>query len=175
MCDGELPAADRRCQANREHHHADAVVEQALAADLGFELRRHPCRLQDAEHGDRIGRADQCAEHQAPDHRQVESEHRCHELEAEADDEGRDDHAEQRHRHHCKASLHQHVEIDVQGAGEQEEGQHRIQEDVIEVDVMKEGAYRIADAEAGDGRVERDHDKGGDGAHHGEPDGVRHA
>jgi hypothetical protein len=65
------------------------------------------------------------------------------------------------------------TEIDVERAGEQQEGEHALHERAVEIDAPEKPAHRMARREAGNKRIGRHHRERGERAHDGQPDGVR--
>ena len=72
MTNRERLGAERCGEQDREYDNADAIVEEAFARDRRLKRRRHRGPLQHAHHGNRIGRADQRAEHEAPERRDAQ-------------------------------------------------------------------------------------------------------
>ena len=154
--DVALRAADGNGHDDGEHHDPDTVVEQRFAGDLGLERARHRDGLEDSEHGDRVGRADQGAEDQRPDKRNLEAE----QLEAvphrPADQERRQDHAECRH-HGDGPFAAQHLgKVDVERPGEQQEAEHALHQGFLEIDLAECRDHRVADGKRRRGIVDAD-------------------
>ncbi len=170
MPDRERLAADCRGEDDREHNHADAIVEQALARNRRLQRRIDRGALQDAHHRHRIGRADQRAEHQAPDQRQIEPERMGQRVEAHAHDHRRDHHADRAQHEDRPAPAPHLAPVDVQRAREQQERQHTVHQGRLKVDAGDEAQHLFADIAGGKQPVDPDNDQRRDRAHHRQPD-----
>ncbi|MNN14586.1 hypothetical protein D3C81_1276590 [compost metagenome] len=117
-----------------EYHHRGAVIEQRFADDGGGQRLGRAGRLEDAEHGDRVGGRDQRAEQQAVDEAHVPAEQGEGVIGEEADHRGGDQHAEGGEQADRPLVVAQVVEVDVQRTGEQQRGEEPGHEDFGEVD-----------------------------------------
>ena len=162
---------DRRRQYDREHDDADAVVEQALAGDGRLERRRDRRALQHAHDRHRIGRADQRAEHEAPQKRDAKPERARQRVEPAADDQGRKQHADRAQNQDRPAPAPHLVPVDMERAGEQQEGQHAVHQRRVEVDPGKKARDALRQIARREQMIDADHQQRGDRAHDREPDG----
>jgi hypothetical protein len=129
-------ATGQHAQEQREDHHAHPIVEQRFPGNHQFEFLRCMGGLEDAHHGDRIGRRDQGTEQQAMDQRQLQAQQRegvPHPVTHGERRQHRAQHGQHRHRPAVDLEL---LEVDVQRAGKEQERQHPLHQRVREVDGM---------------------------------------
>jgi hypothetical protein len=156
-----------------EHHHADPVVEQALAGDLGLQRLRHLDGLEDAEHRHRVGRRDQRPEHQAIEKRDIQADQPNYPIGRRADQGGGDQHPHGGQRADRPLALDQVVEVHVQRTGEQEEAQHAVHQRLGQVEAGQRLAHRRLEPERRDQGIEGDHAHRRDQRDDHQADGVR--
>jgi hypothetical protein len=164
-----------RGEDDREDDHADAVVEQALRRDRRLDRRRQPGVLEDRDDGDRIGRRDQRAEHQAPDQRHVVADDQQQPLQPQPDKGGREQRAERGQRQDRPAALAHVAPVDVEGAGEQQERQHAVEQRRLEVEAVDEILREGMQVQAREQPRGDDDRRRGQRAEDGEPDRRRQA
>lgn len=90
--------------------------------------------FEDAEDGDGVGGRDEGAEEEAMDEGDVEGEGLEEVVRGEADDGGGDEDSDGGHEEDDEFLIGEVVEIDVKGAGEEEEAEHAFHEDFVEID-----------------------------------------
>ena len=156
----EIDALARSAQGggeqNGEQHDADAVVEERLARHVHLQRLGDLGLPQHAKHGDRIRRADQGAEDESPGERQLKRQQSRHQPKQHGDHQRGDDDAEGGHGADRPGPVAQHRKVDLQGAGEQQKGEHAVQQGRGKIDAFDE-AMNVAE-------------EGGIGQHHLEPD-----
>ncbi len=121
-----------------KHHYGCTVVEQRLADDRGFQWFRRIGGTQHAQHRNRVGGRDQRAEQQAVEETHVPAEQGEDVVRQAADHPGGDQHAKGRQQADGPTVAAQVVEVHVQGAGEQQERQHPVHQQVAEVDLANQ-------------------------------------
>ncbi len=125
----------RDAQQHGEHHHRGAVVEQRFADDGGFQRFRRIGGPQHTEYGNRVGGGNQRAEQQAVQETHVPAE-QGKDVEGQAADHHRgNQYAEGGEQADGPAVAAQVAQVDVQGAGEQQEREHPVHQQVAEVDL----------------------------------------
>ncbi len=125
-------------QQHGEHHYRGAVVEQRFADDGGLQRLGSVGGTQHTQHGNRVGGGNQRAEQQAVEKAHVPAEQAEDPVGQAADDEGGDQHADRGQQADGPAVAAQVVEVDVQGAGEQQERQHPVHQQIAEVDLANQ-------------------------------------
>ena len=135
---GEVALSRRRREQDGEHDDADAVVEQAFGGDRRLDGRRQHGAAKDRDDRHRVGGADKCAEHQAPDEGHVGAGEEQQALEPEADDQGRQHGADARQDEDRQAPTPHVVQVDAESAGEQQERQHAVEQGAAEVQAVDE-------------------------------------
>ena len=173
MPDRQWFGTKRGFQQDREHDNTDAVVEQAFPGDGRLQRRRHIGAAKHAHDRNRIGRADERSEHQAPDQRHDEAQPTSDIVEAEADHRRREQDTPGTQPDDRPASTAHIVPFDVQGTREQQERQHAIHERRMEVDAGDEPDHLFADVAAGQEMIEADDKQRCDQAHNRQADRGR--
>ncbi|MNF89950.1 hypothetical protein D3C84_724990 [compost metagenome] len=125
----------RDTQQHGEHHYRGAIVEQRFADNRGFQRFGRVGGPQHAEYRDGVGRGNQRAEQQAIKEAHVPAEQGKNVIGEAADHRGGNQHAEGRQQTDGPAMAAQVIQVDVQGAGKQQEGQHPVHQQVAEVDL----------------------------------------
>ncbi len=131
---GLLQAAVRDLEQADEQDHAHAVVEERLAGDLHLQVSRSLERLQHPEHRDGIGRRDEGPEQQTVHRRQAQPERAGRQPADRRHDAGRHERAHHGQDTDARPVLAQVAEVDLQRPREQQEAEHPVQEELIEVD-----------------------------------------
>ena len=137
---GRHRAVGGQLDDREERHHPEAVVEQGLAGQLHLQRLGGGRGPQHAEHGDRIGGRDERAEEQRLPGGDAQSQRLAHRQDQPTHDSGRHQHAAGREQPDCQLLAQQRVEIDVQGAGEQQKGQQAVEQRFAEVQPPDGGA-----------------------------------
>ncbi len=130
---------------------AHAVVEEGFAGELGFEVGGGVDAAEHFEDGDRVGGGDEGAEEEALERRGVEAEEADGVVGEGADGErGEDcgDDGEQGDRELLSAES---FEIEQEGSGEEEQGEHAVEDEALEVDLADDARRPI-----GGGRARRE-------------------
>jgi len=134
----ERSRVHRHLQHGEEDHDGHPIIEERFPGDLHLQAARYPGLLEDAQHGDRIGRRDQRTEEQTVDERGFDTEQRKQQKEDPADEEGGNDNAERAEQDDRQPLLLEFIELDVDGTGEEHEAEHDLQQQFAEVDPLHE-------------------------------------
>ena len=162
----------RRAQGHEEGDHGDAVVEQAFADDEHAKLLGQAGAAEQSEDNDRVGGGEDGAEHGAPVERNVHAEPgedlahaNCHQQ-GGRDDAGGGEHED------AAALAPEGGDVDVQAAGEQQEGQRTVQQHVRQVGRLQHTACPLGEVDAGDPGIHRHQQAGCDQGEHQHADQV---
>ena len=108
------------------------------------------------ENRDRVGGADQRAEHQRPDKGDIELEQSQQQPHPRPDHEDRDQGAEDRHHANHQTPSLEGPEIGMQGTGKQQETQHAVHQGLIEIDLPEHARGPLAYLKGGLDQIKSD-------------------
>jgi hypothetical protein len=162
-----------RRQQDGKDHHPDPVIEQAFAGNRRLQRRRHARGFQHPHDRDRVSRADQGPEHQAPDQRHRQAHRRRQAPEPDPDQERRGHHPDRRQDQDLPASLAKVVDVDVHRPREQQERQHPVHQGLVEVDSLQEARHGAGQVTCRGQEIDRQDDQGRHRPHHGQGHGAR--
>jgi hypothetical protein len=151
---GRRRAALHDGRHQREQHHADAVVEQRLAADDDLQVARRVGRFHDRDHRHRIGRRNQRAKEQAVRQWQCQARQGQRVPHAGTDDQRRSDRPDHGQAGDLPPMAAQLRQLHMHRPREQQQRQHALQQHLAEVDRaherLRHRARRVGEA----GRVQ---------------------
>ena len=119
-----------------EQRHADAVVEQRLALDQEGGLFRQTELPENPRGGDRIGRRDDTAEHQADGQREIQPEEHARAVHQQTVERRAEQGAHQRQHRDLTRLLFEVLELHVAGACEQHEAQHTVHQEIVDIEIL---------------------------------------
>ena len=128
----QLHGARRQPRQGREHHHREPVVEQRLAGDQGAQPGADAAAAQDGQHRHRVGGRHDRSEHQAPGEPQRQPQQPGARVRRQRHQRRGDDHAQRREQPHLQPAVQEVAQVDVQGAGEQQEAEHAAQQGLLQ-------------------------------------------
>ena len=117
--------------------------EETLAHNRGFQGLGRVGRTQHTEHGDRVGRGNQRTKQQAIQEADVPAEQLENVISEAADDRGRDQYAEGGQQANGPAITAHVIEVNVQGAGKQQERQHPVHQQIAEIDLADQLLHTV--------------------------------
>jgi len=129
-----VPAHAREAQQREKHHHAHAVVKQALAGELGLDALRGTDLLHDRQHRDGVGGGDQRAKQHGVHQRQVQAQGLHERPGAQPHQHGGDHHAHGGETQNQPGLLAQVRQLHVQRPGKEQKAQQPVHQRVVEVD-----------------------------------------
>jgi hypothetical protein len=158
---GHFVTAGGRPENHQEDDDANPVVEERLPGDLHLETPGDAGLPDDREHGDGIRGRDQCAEEKAVDEGESETQRTEAQVDDRTDGGGGEQDADGRQEGHHPLLIEKVSEVDVQGAGEEQESEHALEKGRTEVDLREPRGPGLAhQAEAPEGDQDQREEQG---------------